>query len=644
MATFDGSGAPGSTVGGVEEGKEVTVEDTEGWNRILPSRNTILECHLGSSSASVGGGDDWFAVLVSECAVGGPGDGLTVYGEMLGCEYQHEIGELVQINLSDGGAVHLCPADPCKEAGKDKKLVHVTKVKVWSFLNFKAEYLSEAGSKRLKAVVRAFKAARTRKERRDEEERLAAEEAARKREKRKEKKKEAKDSRKKGKSPQRTLDRGKKTRKEKKSKTPLIEVDSENEDGGSVEPESEYGNGEGEPDRARLMATLARAKERMLQGKGLGVRVRGDAVGQSGGVQLKSSQRVREERGLVAGTSLNPRMKTRLALADAPPAIRDTFTEHVKERRRSKRGATAQLLAQAEQQEMRQRSKQSRKSSSRKRVVQALGDLLTGRKRKDKKEGRKRRRKKKVKEEPGDPGSSSNGDSGEDSRSSSSSEEEAADSGSELSYEPPLRKKSLQSPGSVMEELVKLAQEQLDKGSLLESEGSGPSLVSGVKITTYFALLIRPFYAPGSPLLRELYSLAQSIDLLRGGKLAEAADSLASRFIAVHTAMSDGGWGTASQLEMFPLEQTQSASTATMLRAQKHRKLVLKSQGAWSGNKGWKGKGRGQWNYGGGQDDPGKGKGKHKGKKGGKNKQDNQKGDNPWKDNQWKEKTEENKK
>ena len=42
--------------------------------------------------------------------------------------------------------------------------------------------------------------------------------------------------------------------------------------------------------------------------------------------------------------------------------------------------------------------------------------------------------------------------------------------------------------------LVKHAQEQLDRGALLEAEGQGPSLVSGVKISTYFALLIRPYY------------------------------------------------------------------------------------------------------------------------------------------------------
>ena len=98
--------------------------------------------------------------------------------------------------------------------------------------------------------------------------------------------------------------------------------------------------------------------------------------------------------------------------------------------------------------------------------------------------------------------------------------------------------------------LVKHAQEQLDRGALLEAEGQGPSLVSGVKISTYFALLIRPFRT-GNPLLRELYALGQSIDLLRarsarrGGRLpgsplhscsygverGQLADGLATRVV-----------------------------------------------------------------------------------------------------------------
>lgn len=149
--------------------------------------------------------------------------------------------------------------------------------------------------------------------------------------------------------------------------------------------------------------------------------------------------------------------------------------------------------------------------------------------------------------------------------------------------------------------------------------------------------MVRPYYPQGNPLLRELYALGQSIDLLRGGRLAETADALASRFIAVHTALSEGNWGTAAQLELYPLEAVSSATTSTMLQAQKHKRLLLKSQGYQQRGKGfWGNRGRGswqQWN----NDEKGKGekgktkdKGKGKGKKGGGW---NSEEKNPWKEN-----------
>jgi len=43
--------------------------------------------------------------------------------------------------------------------------------------------------------------------------------------------------------------------------------------------------------------------------------------------------------------------------------------------------------------------------------------------------------------------------------------------------------------------LVKHAQDQLDKGTLLETEGAySAGITLGVEISTFFALLIRPFY------------------------------------------------------------------------------------------------------------------------------------------------------
>ncbi len=92
--------------------------------------------------------------------------------------------------------------------------------------------------------------------------------------------------------------------------------------------------------------------------------------------------------------------------------------------------------------------------------------------------------------------------------SSSSSQKRGCESDSELSFEPPLRKKALTAPGSVLTDLIKHAQEQMDKGALMDHEGQPASLTSGVKLSTYFALLIRPYFPNNNPLLRELYCIS----------------------------------------------------------------------------------------------------------------------------------------
>lgn len=137
--------------------------------------------------------------------------------------------------------------------------------------------------------------------------------------------------------------------------------------------------------------------------------------------------------------------------------------------------------------------------------------------------------------------------------------------------------------------------------------------------------------------MRELYSLAQTIDLLRAGRLPETADALAGRFIAVHTALTEGGWATAGQLELYPLEPVQSASVATMLQAHKHRRLIQKSQGwtpgRWTQGGPGKGKGGG-WTEKGKKGDP-KGRGRGKGRNQGKDGGGSRKGDvQAWKESQ----------
>lgn len=223
-------------------------------------------------------------------------------------------------------------------------------------------------------------------------------------------------------------------------------------------------------DRASLKELLQSAKDRMVGGGAL----RGKGLGEGGSNGGRAAECI-----MVAGTNFNPRRATPLALTQE--AAREDTTLSSRKKRRSG-GTTSLLLAQAEKQEDLRRKKD--KGGKKDKLGQKLLSLLGGKKRKNKKDRKKRRKKDKggVKKEPGDP--SSDGSSGEES-------EEASKSDSDLSYEPPLRRKALESPGSVLEMLIRLAQEQLDKGALMDAEGS-VGVTSGVKITTYFALLIRP--------------------------------------------------------------------------------------------------------------------------------------------------------
>ena len=109
--------------------------------------------------------------------------------------------------------------------------------------------------------------------------------------------------------------------------------------------------------------------------------------------------------------------------------------------------------------------------------------------------------------------------------------------------------------------------------------------------------------------------LAVCLDELRGGELGRLGDSLASRFLAIHTAGNEGSWRSAQYLDLNPLEPTQGASTSLLLEAKKHEKLVNKSHGGedWRRPRGesdsWRSPQKG-----GGEKGKGKGKGKDWGK------------------------------
>ena len=211
------------------------------------------------------------------------------------------------------------------------------------------------------------------------------------------------------------------------------------------------------------------------------------------------------------------------------------------------------------------------------------------------------KKKKKKKSKKGDDPGGSSDDVGQEEESSSS----------ESDMKAPLEKKSSKKPGAVLNMLVKHAKETLDQTAVVDTEG-GKDLASGVKMKTYFNLMVRPYHGAGSRDMKEMNHLAACLDELRSGLLGQLGDSLASRFLAIHTAVNEGN---CQFLELHPLEPTQGAPTSLLLEAKKHGKIVNKSLGydEWKGSR----YESGQW-QGGGKQGGGKSKGKGKGKEGGK--------------------------
>eukprot|EP00435_Cladocopium_sp_Y103_P027228 s1676_g6.t1 len=574
---------------GVEEGAEVSYDDPQ-WRLLQIPHRSILEVALHHSSLGLGE-EGWFAILVDQ-VVGGVDEGLKITGAVLGCESVPHLPEI--IGMMDEGAVHLCPADPCPSI--DIHCIHATRVRVWSLDRFNAEYITPEGKGLLKkanaAVKRAAKAVLD----------AAAKAASR---------------RKPALRPPRSGD----------------EEGEQDEEDGAAAP--------GQPHTA-LRALLQKTKERILGGDQAGTRRARSGEDAIPGSRRGGSDSAQASSQLVTGTALNPLQQTPLGVVSAG-ALNDSGTRQLVKTLTSRSGAASTLLAQAvqvtaqEAKERREKRRKKDKSDS----VQQLVDLLRGKGRKESRRRRSRSRSQRrgrqaVKPDPEDPHDSSSDDSSGSSSRSPRRRRDLSDSDSELSCEPPLRKRAIKAPGSVMEMLIKHAQSQLDQGSLLETGGHEPSLVSGVKISSFFALMIRPYHSPGSPLLRELYALAQAIDLLRMGKLPETADALAARFVAVHTALTEGSWATAAHLELYPLEPVGSATTATMLEAHKHRRLVMKSQGVQPSGGWWgtPGKSKGS-NFSKGKKGDGKGRGgRGKGKGSGKEQSWGAgKGENPWKEN-----------
>ena len=320
------------------------------------------------------------------------------------------------------------------------------------------------------------------------------------------------------------------------------------------------------------------------------------------------------------------------------PALEDTKDSTMK-------GWQNQLLQQAVKTAKQKRSKEKaeRKKQALKNPGRQLARILTkviqfpgqppqqpgggnksqsSQKKKAKKRKARRRRANRL---PGDP-SSSPGSSGSDSSGSGSlpawesGGEEGSSSSDDKKMVAPLKRRSQKKPGSVLQMLLDHARSQLDQSAKVGyNQGEELAITKGVKIGSYFAVVVRPQLGQSMGQAREMHHLGQCIDLLRQGDLDLLGDALASRFMAIHQAALDGSWVTARHLEVHPLEEGSAAGPEVVLQAKRHARLAAKvapgDQTHWTQqSKGRGGRGRGApW-----QEQPSEAKGK--GKKGAKGK------------------------
>ena len=510
---------------GPNEGAWVALGDPDhAWSSFLPQVGDVIEFEtaLVPPHYGVGGLGAFLVVKVEEAADGS----LLLSGRCVGCN-DEEIGKVLSSLLNRRqGVLHVCRESPCS-LPEEERAIHVMKARWFERTGFNEEYMKPWGKQMLKEY--------------DTETTAPARRGA--------------------------------------LKKPA--------------PRRRPGGGEAkEPLRGDAKTDGLREKLRRLRGNSGGrgkkrpatpieVIESGDSA-EDREARSSSSDEATEEvpsdGAAVPRTSLAlmDQVKAEASAGDGDSVKKKKKKKKVKVRRPKDPGM--QLLAQAAQmRETRKEAKGKKEKRSQKSSgsgqVKALLKALTGGKEKSKGKGSSASRKRKAKPGDGDGG----GSSSEDSSRESGDEDDGSSSSSELLA--PLQKKSSRKPGAVLKLLVQHAKHMMDQTAIVESQ-QDQDVTGGIKMTSYFNLLIRPYHPSSSRDMKELNHLSICLDELRAGDLGKLGDSLASRFLALHTAVNEGNWRAAQFLELHPLEPSSGAPAALLLEARRHGKVVQKAQGS----------------------------------------------------------------
>lgn len=416
------------------QGKEYSFSESAEWGYIRPDVGQVLEFNLRASSLMVFD-DIWAALLIKEKQVG-PDLHYVLVGDLLGVEdFDHRemaLGELSTHNLS----VHLCAEAICEHEGAAE--VHCQRIRVWDVDKFKADYLSAGGKKLLgetlkkkAAPIKAAKAKTDAKKRATKPKNAGKDEAP-------------------------------------KASTSKRKPKPGEEDLGGEEDGRGHESGKRDMLRDRLASLRAR--------------VHGKTSTSGGGKKANDSAPAQANWDLVSGLHLDPGNPA-MPIGDGVEEPRGGTMMTSKKTSISKgKSPPSLLLARAVQQEERRVREQKRKegrTSSTQKLAKVLAQALSGRRsrrKKAKREARKKRKREEGDREGGDGGDSGDGSESSDSKDGSCSESPSRGGGSgsghetdeSRSYEPPLKKKSAERPGSVTELLVKQAAHHLDQAAILD--------------------------------------------------------------------------------------------------------------------------------------------------------------------------------
>eukprot|EP00435_Cladocopium_sp_Y103_P042351 s553_g11.t1 len=415
------------------EGELVTVEDGAKWTTLAPTVGQIVEVNMCKTNRFVMADSEcWAAFFIR--SVHNELDGSYVLEvNYMGCEDDTEHAALEALFKGGPQHIHLCLSVPCVVIGHDIDALHATAIRVWSTANFTADYVPA----RMENMVKLW------------QKELASAGA-----------------------PKRRARPGAKAKTEPKKPG-----------AGARAPKASAGKakttkGLDDKQKAKLQEKLKRVRKLREDGTKAAASpepIEDDSEEDGDDGSGTRSSGYSPTPALDTGSTLQPPGQPEKKKKEKDPsAKKGTLALYKGTRGNTTRGLTGQLVQQAlavQDVREKERRRKSKKKDSAKDAINLLRKILTGA---DGKKEKEKKKKKKRKRKLSDGVIVSSSDS---SQSTSQTEkQEVHEVSSDEDLEAPLRKKSRDSPGSVLSLLTEHVREQMQQEAVTEVHGHPPGI------------------------------------------------------------------------------------------------------------------------------------------------------------------------